>query len=113
MSSEHISPRVNSALFPKYKDRVVRLVCKILAVHGDRVTVMASDGGELLVQLTRDQYLSDVGSYVELIGSVLDSNIMKLLTCINLSQELDMTIVDNTIRLMHDPRYASKFWGPA
>jgi hypothetical protein len=38
--------------------------------------------------LVKDQYLGDVGSYVELIGNVLDSNVLKLLTCINLSQEL-------------------------
>jgi len=113
MSSEpqYISPRVNSALFPKYQGKVVRLTCKVLSVHGDRATVMASDGGELHVQMSTDLNVGET-PYVELIGTVSDSTTMKLMTCLNMLQDLDMTVVDHTIRLMHDPKFAGKFWGP-
>lgn len=111
MSTEpqHISPRVNSALFPKYQNKVVRLTCKVLAVHGDRATVLASDGGELHVQLSRDHNMGET-PYVELIGTVLDPTTLKLMTCLDM-KELDMTVVDQAINLMHDPRFAGKFWG--
>ncbi|KAK2464303.1 hypothetical protein APHAL10511_003760 [Amanita phalloides] len=112
MSLEHISPRVNAALFPQYKGKVVRLTCKRISIHGDTATVEASDGGELCVLMTRDLRIGEAGPYVELIGNVVDSTTLKLMTYVDLGQELDLSVVDSAIRLMHDPRFVGKFWGP-
>ncbi|KAF8348385.1 replication factor A protein 3 [Amanita rubescens] len=112
MSLDYASPRVNAALFPQFVGKTVRLTCKRISVQGDTAVVQTSDGGELRVQMTRDQHIGDAGPYVELIGNVLDPTTLKLRTCINLGQEIDMSIVDGAIRLTHDPRFINKFWVP-
>ncbi|KAF8629423.1 hypothetical protein AX15_003472 [Amanita polypyramis BW_CC] len=109
MSFELTSPRVNAALFPQYVGKAIRLVCKIVSVQDDMAIVQVSDGGELHVQMTRDQHIGDSGPFVELIGNVIDATTLRLMTCINLGQELDMSIVEGAIRLTHDPRFSNKF----
>ncbi|PFH53755.1 hypothetical protein AMATHDRAFT_136655 [Amanita thiersii Skay4041] len=111
MSREHIAPRVNAALFPRYVGQVVRLTCKRLAVHGDTATVQASDGGELHVQMTNDMHMGDMGPFLELVGNVQDVTTMKLMTCVNLGDNLDLEMVDRTIQLIHSPKFSAGFWG--
>ncbi|PSR73991.1 hypothetical protein PHLCEN_2v10222 [Hermanssonia centrifuga] len=89
MSSEYVSPRVNSARLPDFVGRSVRLVGKVIRVddNSNEMIVQASDSGEVKVKLLNDS--SDVtSSYVEIIGTVLDVDTMKMMACIDMGEDL-------------------------
>ncbi|KAF8221077.1 replication factor A protein 3 [Tricholoma matsutake] len=108
MSSEHVSTRVNSSRLPKFVGKTVRLACKVLRQSGDNMTVQASDDGEVLVQHCSNANITE--PYVEIIGKVIDATTIRMLTCTNLGPELDMKLVNDTIELIHDPRFYERMF---
>ncbi|KAF8817062.1 replication factor A protein 3 [Phlegmacium glaucopus] len=103
-----LSTRVNAARLPEYIGRHVRLACKVLKLNGDRATVEASDGGQVNVKLSAAANIVD--SYVEVVGRVVDATTVQMHVCINLGDNLDMKLVNDTIELIHDPRFYSKMF---
>ncbi|KDQ58605.1 hypothetical protein JAAARDRAFT_69068 [Jaapia argillacea MUCL 33604] len=106
--AEHVSTRVNSARLPQYVGRTVRLACKVLKLQGETALVEASDGGQVHVRLTRDANVTD--TYIEVIGSVLDESTIKMMACINMGSHLNMQLVNDTIELVHDPRFMGRIF---
>ncbi|KAJ3505991.1 hypothetical protein NLJ89_g7120 [Agrocybe chaxingu] len=103
-----ISPRVNSARLANFVGQEVRLPCKTLRIDGSRVTVEASDGGQVNVQALPNTDISE--TYIEVLGRVKDASTVQMLACINLGPNLDMKLVNDTIELIHDPRFYSKMF---
>jgi len=108
MTSEHLSTRVNSARLQQYIGRTVRLACKTIKFQGDIAIVEASDGGQVEIRLPRDANMSD--TFVEVIGNVVDASTIKMMACVNLGSELDMKLVNDTIELIHDPKFYNKMF---
>ncbi|KAH8113802.1 replication factor A protein 3 [Phellopilus nigrolimitatus] len=104
---DHITPRVNSALLGKFIGRSVRLVCKVERVKGMSAIVRSTDMGQVEVKMTTEGQIED--TFVEVIGMVEDSNVLKLQACINLGGELDMELVNDCIELCHDERFKNIF----
>ncbi|RDB29755.1 hypothetical protein Hypma_014126 [Hypsizygus marmoreus] len=108
MSSEHVSTRVNSARLPDFIGQTVRLACKPLQKSADIITVQASDGGEVTVQLIRDAEITD--PYIEVVGKVVDATTIKMMSLINLGSDLDLKLVNDTVELIHDPRFYTRMF---
>jgi len=49
-------------------------------------------------------------SYIEVVGRVDDANTVQMLAFINLGDDLDMKLVNDTIELIHDPRFYTKMF---
>ncbi|KZT04510.1 replication factor A protein 3 [Laetiporus sulphureus 93-53] len=112
--SENISPRVNAARMQSYIGRIVRLMGRVVRagpeIPGQEPTAIleASDKGEVVVILNSmsDSPSTTINSaYVEIVGSVQDERTIKMMTCINLGNELDMDLVNDVVELWHDPRF--------
>ncbi|KAJ7046770.1 replication factor A protein 3 [Mycena alexandri] len=109
MSSDNlVSMRVNSSLLPRFVGKTVRLTCRPIKLTAAGWTVQASDGGEVTVTLLSDQLTTD--TYFEVIGSVASGTSIKMFRSMNLGNDLDMTLVNDTINLMHDPRFYNKIF---
>ncbi|TFK34446.1 replication factor A protein 3 [Crucibulum laeve] len=108
--SEHVSTRVNSARLPFYIGKMVRLPCKILNFNSASATVQAADGGEVIIRLIADIPMSD--TFVEVIGNVVDATTIKMMGCVNLGSDLDLKLVNDTIELIHDPRFYKRMFVP-
>ncbi|KAF8212248.1 replication factor A protein 3 [Mycena galopus ATCC 62051] len=102
------SQRVNSSLLPRFVGKVVRLACRPIKLTAAGWTVQASDGGEVTVTLLTDQLSPD--SYYEVIGNVANPTTIKMFRSMDLGTDLDMTLVNDTINLMHDPRFFNKIF---
>ncbi|KAF7338306.1 hypothetical protein MVEN_02056000 [Mycena venus] len=102
------SQRVNSTLLPRFVGKVVRLTCRPIKLTPAGWTVQASDGGEVLVTLMTDHLTPD--AYYEVIGNVATPNSIKMFRSMNLGNDLDMPLVNDTINLMHDPRFYQKIF---
>ncbi|KAF8639485.1 hypothetical protein AX17_001391 [Amanita inopinata Kibby_2008] len=74
------------------------------------MTVQASDGGQLHVQMPREPSVKFSGPYVELVASVMNATTVKIMSCIDLGPDVDMSLVNSVIQLTHDPRFSNKFW---
>ncbi|KAJ6572707.1 hypothetical protein DFH09DRAFT_1460576 [Mycena vulgaris] len=70
-------------------------------------TVAASDGGEITVTLLPDTHMAP-DTYYKVIGSVVNSTKLKMRHCIPMGTDLDMKLVDDTIKLIHDQRFFNK-----
>ncbi|KAF8155599.1 hypothetical protein B0H34DRAFT_798760 [Crassisporium funariophilum] len=126
-----LSTRVNSARLSDYVGKHVRLPCKALKMSDGSATVEASDGGHVTVHLNSVLLsilpLSEanigrnslsafqkagaiVDPYIEVVGKVMDASTVQMLACVNLGAELDMKMVNDTIELIHDPRFYSKMF---
>ncbi|KIM46902.1 hypothetical protein M413DRAFT_265199 [Hebeloma cylindrosporum] len=98
-----LSTRVNSARLVDYVGKHVRLACKALQVDGDRITVEASDGGQVTVLVLKNEPIES--TFLEIIGRVIDPTTVQMLACMNMGSDLDMKLVNDTIELIHDPRF--------
>lgn len=96
---EHSTPRVNSALLPKYVGRTVRLTCKIIKLQGETAIVKAPDEGQVTVKLTMDSNISD--DFVDIIGKVEDANTIKMYRSSNWGSNVDLDLVNKTIEEIH------------
>ncbi|KAJ7774627.1 hypothetical protein DFH07DRAFT_952337 [Mycena maculata] len=97
--------RVNSTLVPRFIGKQVRLVCRPIKLTANGWTVQACDGGEIMVTLQPDRLTTD--TYFEVVGSVVNANTIKMFKSIPLG---NMTLVNDTIGLMHDPRFFDKIF---
>ncbi|ESK91161.1 single-stranded dna binding protein 12k chain [Moniliophthora roreri MCA 2997] len=107
--SNETSPRVNSSMLPRFIGKKVRLPCKILTINktANRATVQASDGGDVEIQA----FVEDPGvAYIEVIGMVVDETTIKSVGVIKFGDNLDMSTVEETIKIIHDPRFVSVFF---
>ncbi|KAF7363436.1 hypothetical protein MSAN_00999400 [Mycena sanguinolenta] len=102
------SQRVNSSLLPSYTGKAVRLTCRPLRTSAAGWTVQAPDGGEVTVTLLSDQLSSD--SFYEVKGQVVNGTTVKALQVMKLEDTLDMALVNDTINMMHDPRFFNKIF---
>ncbi|KAF5310963.1 hypothetical protein D9619_007948 [Psilocybe cf. subviscida] len=109
--NQHLSVRVNSARLADFVGQTVRLPCKAISIDAGRITVEASDGGQIAVQVPSNADVRD--TYIEIIGKVVNPTTISMLACINLGSELDMKLVNDTIELIHDPRFYKRMFGPA
>ncbi|KAJ6584283.1 replication factor A protein 3 [Mycena sp. CBHHK59/15] len=112
MSDQYISTRVNSALLPRFLGKSVRLVCRPAKFSGSTVTVVASDGGEVTIMLTPECTQMTSDSYWEVLGSVVNATSVRIHQAIKMGPDLDMKLVDDTIKLIHDPRFFTKMFMP-
>jgi len=102
-----VSPRVNSARLGNFIGQTVRLVCKVERVKGMSAIVRASDQGQVEIKMPVVDQLQD--TFVEVIGTVEDANVIKMQACVNMGSDLDMDIVNDCIEMTHDPRFSSMF----
>ncbi|PPQ79715.1 hypothetical protein CVT25_003284 [Psilocybe cyanescens] len=106
---KELSTRVNSARLPQFTGKSVRLACKVLTLDANRMTVEASDGGQVtVVQIPPNTNISD--PYVEVIGKATNPTTIQMYACVNLGQDLDMKLVNDTIELIHDNRFYQKMF---
>ncbi|KNZ73833.1 hypothetical protein J132_09474, partial [Termitomyces sp. J132] len=106
--SEQLSVRVNSARLPDYIGKIVRLACRIVQKNSDVMTVEASDGGEVTVQLCKGVSIDD--PFIEVIGKVMDGTTIKMMTVVNQGSDLDLKLVNDTVELIHDPRFMTRMF---
>ncbi|KAJ7632607.1 hypothetical protein FB45DRAFT_912923 [Roridomyces roridus] len=99
--------RVNSALLPEFEGKKVRLPCKPIKQTANGWIVQAPDGGEVNVTFFQDQLRAD--SFFEVFGNVVNGTTVKMLKASDLENDLDMTLVDDAIKLMHDQRFRGIF----
>ncbi|KAJ7792392.1 hypothetical protein B0H14DRAFT_2931290, partial [Mycena olivaceomarginata] len=86
------------------------LTCRPITFNGSSATVAASDGGQVTVTLLPDTHMAP-DTYYEVIGSVVNSTTVRMYHYVPMGPNLDMKLVDDTIKLMHDPRfYTEMFW---
>ncbi|TEB30171.1 hypothetical protein FA13DRAFT_1859047 [Coprinellus micaceus] len=104
-----ISPRVNSAMLPNWIGKTVRLTCKVVKFSDEtHMVVEAADGGQVTVEVLKDPGI-DV-TFIEVIGKVVSGTEVKMQGCIKMGSDLDMNLVNDTITLIHDPRFFGKLF---
>ncbi|KDR80058.1 hypothetical protein GALMADRAFT_242278 [Galerina marginata CBS 339.88] len=103
-----LSTRVNASRLPDYIGQNVRLPCRILKVDGAQITVETSDGGQVTVSVLPNTDISD--PFLEIIGKVLTPTSVQMFACVKMGSELDMKLVNDTIELIHDPRFYQKMF---
>ncbi|KAJ6588798.1 replication factor A protein 3 [Mycena capillaripes] len=109
MSDSLTSIRVNSALLPRFSGKNVRLTCRPIQFMGTSATVAASDGGQVTVTLLPDTHMAP-DTFYEVIGSTMNATTIKMYHCIPMGTDLNMKLVDDTIKLIHDPRFYTKMF---
>jgi replication factor A3 len=109
---KNLSTRVNAARLSEYIGRHVRLACKVLKLNENRATVQASDGGQVNVQLSAIslEKTANMDSNIEVVGRVVDANTVNMLAFMNLGDDLDMKLVNDTVELIHDQRFYRKMF---
>ncbi|KAF9559153.1 replication factor A protein 3 [Agrocybe pediades] len=100
------STRVNSRRLADYVGQMVRLPCKVLKFEAEGVIVEAADGG----QVTATKIPNELSQYVEIVGKVENASKIKTRGCINMGDDLDMKLVNDTIELIHDARFYQKMF---
>ncbi|KAJ7211385.1 replication factor A protein 3, partial [Mycena pura] len=108
------STRVNSALLPRFTGKNVRLACRPIKAQddqfmGDNATVAASDEGEVTVTLRSDTHMAP-DTFYEVLGIVVNPTTIKTYRCTSMGTNIDMKLVDDSIRLMHDPRFYTQIF---
>ncbi|KAJ2916396.1 hypothetical protein MD484_g3975, partial [Candolleomyces efflorescens] len=90
-------------MLPNWINKTVRLTCKLIRFNegeGRRLTVEASDGGQITVHaLKEDVDIAD--AYLEIIGKVVDPTTIQMLGCISMGNELGTS--SSPIRLTSHP----------
>ncbi|KAJ7819547.1 hypothetical protein B0H14DRAFT_2372494, partial [Mycena olivaceomarginata] len=100
---------VNSALLPRFSGQNVRLTCQPIKFMGLYATVATSDGGEITVTFLPDTHMAP-DTYYEVIGSVVNSTKLKMRHFIPMGPDLNVKLVDDTIKLIHDKRFLNKMF---
>ncbi|KAF4618436.1 hypothetical protein D9613_009868 [Agrocybe pediades] len=107
------STRVNSRRLADYVGQMVRLPCKVLKFEAEGVIVEAADGGQVTVTTPMDpatKIPNELSQYVEIVGKVENASKIKTRGCINMGDDLDMKLVNDTIELIHDARFYQKMF---
>jgi replication factor A3 len=63
------TPRILSSHLASFPQRIIRLLGKITALHGETATLDC--GGEVTLKLNRDSHF-EVGKYYEVVGKVME-----------------------------------------
>ncbi|KAG6919662.1 hypothetical protein DXG01_002604 [Tephrocybe rancida] len=129
--SEQLSIRVNSARLPEFVGQTVRLAGRVLQRSADTMTVEASDGGEVAVQMFQVRFIlslvlpvlklgadgvmpkmdaSSTDPYVEVIGKAVDATTVKMMSVVNLGSDFDLKLANDTIEFMHDKKLFSRMF---
>mmetsp|Transcript_26243 Transcript_26243/g.74334 ORF Transcript_26243/g.74334 Transcript_26243/m.74334 type:complete len:122 (-) Transcript_26243:304-669(-) len=107
------TPRVNAGLLPQYAGRRVVLVGRVLSSDPGTgfVDIQTSDDARARVMLVdAGEQLAPQQVY-EFTGTVGSDNGLKEEVHVPFSDNFDLPNYDKMIRLAHDARYASMFWG--
>ncbi|GAA6040492.1 hypothetical protein JCM8097_005432 [Rhodosporidiobolus ruineniae] len=92
------TPRVNAAKLAEFgPGKIVRLIGKVISLDDDTAILQASDGGQVTVKLNGMNTYSD--SFVEVIGTITESDAMKELSSLNLGDNIDMAAADKVVQL--------------
>ncbi|KAF8884884.1 replication factor A protein 3 [Gymnopilus junonius] len=106
--NKELSTRVNAARLTDYVGKLVRLACRTLKMDGNTITVEASDGGQVTVFIPPNANITD--PFIEVIGIVQNPTTVKMAACVNMGSDLDMKLVNDTVELIHDPRFYHKMF---
>ncbi|KAK7021403.1 hypothetical protein VNI00_017354 [Paramarasmius palmivorus] len=107
------SPDINALMMPQYINKRARLVGELIKVLEDqnRAILKTSDGID--VSLTYDADWDLWGSptkYITAVGKVVDPQTMHLESFINMGKTVDLSTVEATIQIIHDPRFKNVFF---
>ncbi|KAF9519422.1 hypothetical protein BS47DRAFT_33037 [Hydnum rufescens UP504] len=97
VNQEGIAPRINSARLDAYVGRTIRLPCKVIKMQGDKVIVESGDGGQVEAKTLQDCQITD--DYIEIIGTVLNADSVRMLQLTNLGNNIDLRMIDGLIEL--------------
>ncbi|KAG8216863.1 hypothetical protein J3R82DRAFT_7128 [Butyriboletus roseoflavus] len=86
--NDYQSPRVNAARLPNFVGRTVRLPCKVLSQQPGSAVVEACDGGQVDIRMKENEQL--VGTFVEIIGLVVDESSVKFVFGLNLDSDKEL-----------------------
>ncbi|PPQ73487.1 hypothetical protein CVT24_007816 [Panaeolus cyanescens] len=106
--AQHLSPRINAARMADFVGKEARLVGRVLSMDSTRMTIEACDGGQVIVTNIANADIEN--SFVEVVGKVTNSTTIHMHACINMGNDLDTKLVNDTIELIHDSRYYSKIF---
>ncbi|KAG9221653.1 hypothetical protein CCMSSC00406_0005566 [Pleurotus cornucopiae] len=124
MSTDHHAMRVNYRHLGQYVGKNVRVWGKLLRFEGnDSAIVEASDGGNITVQWAPGTTIKELimpsyqtttmtDTFVEVIGTVKDHQTIKLMACVNMGSNVDLKLANDTVELMHDPRFYQSMFAP-
>ncbi|KAJ3281483.1 hypothetical protein HK104_011447 [Borealophlyctis nickersoniae] len=90
--------RVNSSHLSEYRGKTVRLVGKVLQIHGTQAIVEACDEGQVTVHLSPAGVLSP-GATVEVIGKVDDDLSVVEMTSVSFSDVYDRAAYNKMVLL--------------
>ncbi|KIK55222.1 hypothetical protein GYMLUDRAFT_248826 [Collybiopsis luxurians FD-317 M1] len=95
-----ISPLVNEELLYRFDGCYVRLPCRLLLDHGETITVLASDGGEVSVQINDidRQTICPFTLYLEILGKVCVASQQKCF----LADVPDLQLINRTVKIIHN-----------
>ncbi|KAL8281365.1 hypothetical protein RQP46_006399 [Phenoliferia psychrophenolica] len=92
------TPRVNSALLANFSGKTVRITGKVISLAEDSAVIEASDAGQVTIRLGPEASYAD--QYVEIIGKVVGDLTVQELSSVNLGDNIDMDLVEQTVQLM-------------
>ncbi|PPQ76137.1 hypothetical protein CVT26_011806 [Gymnopilus dilepis] len=97
-------------MLPLFQGKIVRLTCKVVEINleDEILVVEASDGGEVKILNNRNVNVKD--PIIEVVGKVVGERCVAMASCVNLGKALDLKLVDDTIKLIHDPRFFGKLF---
>ncbi|KAK7047527.1 hypothetical protein VNI00_006293 [Paramarasmius palmivorus] len=104
------APPILAEQMEQFVGKRVRLVGRILSVneiahHG---LMQSCDG--IKVKITFQDGFEPAAPYGEIVGTVVDSSTIAMDIFIPDGHNLDMKTVENTIRIIHDPRFRAVFF---
>ncbi|KAA8906155.1 hypothetical protein TRICI_005188 [Trichomonascus ciferrii] len=98
MSEE--TPRVNASCLEDFKGRTIRILGKVKSLHGESCVIDANG------DVTDANF--EVGQFYEVIGRISDDSSVKMLQYQDFGTNIDMTNVDNLVKLQH--KYKTIFY---
>lgn len=104
---EGLSPRVNGSLLPLFIGLFVTLPCRIATKNAGQMTVITSDGSEVIVHMLAANREPQT-KYLEIMGKVCDDNEVPEILAMrvtDMGNDLDLLLVDRVIKLIHDRRF--------
>ncbi|EEB88978.1 hypothetical protein MPER_12983 [Moniliophthora perniciosa FA553] len=110
MESQSISPRINTSHMPFYHGLCARLIGRVGKNDPETKTakLAVSDGKE--VTISYDSVWEPPSSCVEVVGTVISDDCMRMECLVKLGDKLDMETVEGTIKVIHDPRFREVFF---
>ncbi|KAI5836862.1 replication factor A protein 3 [Morchella snyderi] len=92
------APRINAPLLERFQGRVVRIVGKVLELHGETATI--DSHGTIVAHLDRDSHLA-VGHAAELVGKIQQDLSVKVLNSTDFGTNIDFKVYDSLVEVNH------------